>query len=674
MAQAEQKEAEAEASGRVVTLAGHFDIFVDRPLADMRTAYATSYVVVDRQFPAATLFAMVCMPEMTPRLEVLETLHGMRLEGMMVPLEWGVIDWPLSGRRVFAIVYDRPAGGQAIPSIDVPFAPVQEDDLIHNLMPPLVGSLKEFFPGGATHRAIRATNLYYRDVARRQLTFGDCCTTPPGLGQPILYETIESALANPWGRGNGQPSDDLFSFGVTLLLLLLGRNPVAHLNDAQLLEERINRGSYAAIVGNERLPTTMTEPIRGLLTDDAKERWSILDLELWVQGRRLSPKQPSLPKRATRGFEFSGGSYFTARSLAHAFARNPAAAAQTAKAQDFEIWLQRSLGDPDRTKMMGSALSDSHDIGAGSHDERLAARVSIALDPSGPVRYKGFAACIDGFGSALAGAFHGQGSSAVVAEAIAARLPVFWFSAQPGLRPEYVPILKSFERLRFHLDDRRPGYGPERILYELNQSIHCLSPLIEEQYVLDPQGVLAAVEITLERNPDQEMTIDRHLAAFIAARYKQASTEWFDELASSHPATRALGTLKVLAQLQYVRGPDIARHTAQRIARQLSAVVETFHNRARRRHMLDELPRLAARGNLTDLLALVDSVAERQRDALGFSAALREYSLVDRALEQWRIDQPRRPKRSALLGAKIASGAATFLAWGAVLVLLVVMN
>ncbi|HUN45765.1 MAG TPA: hypothetical protein VMU85_04565 [Stellaceae bacterium] len=674
MAQDGQIEGDAGGNGRVVTLAGHFDIFVDQPLPDLRTPYATAYAAVDRQFPATSLFAMICMPELPPRLEVLETLHGMRLEGMMVPLEWGVISWPLSGRRVFAVIYDRPAGGLAISSIDAPFAAIAEDELVHTVMPPLVFSLKEFFPAGATHRAIRATNLYYRDVGHRQLTFGDCCSTPPGLGQPILYETIESALSGPWGRGNGLPSDDLYSFGVTLLLLLLGRNPVAHLTDDQLLEEKINRGSYAAIVGNERLSTTMTEPIRGLLTDDPKERWSIQELELWVLGRRLSPKQPSLPKRATRGFEFSGGSYLTARALAHAFSRNPTVAAQILKGADFEIWLQRSLNDPERTKMVGSALSDVQDLGSGSQVERLVGRACIALDPQGPVRYKGFSASIDGFGSALAGAFRGQGSTAAIAESISARLPVFWFSAQPGLKPEHVPILKSFERLRFHLDDRRPGFGPERVLYELNLSVHCLSPLIEPYFVLDPHGVLPAIEAALERQPEQEMVIDRHLGAFIGARFKQAALEWFDELASSNPATRALGTLKVLTHLQAMRGPEAARHTSERIARQLPAVVETFHNRARRRHILDEIPRVAARGNLAELLALVDGVTERQRDALGFSAALREYGMLKRALEQWRADQPRRPKRSAQLGAQIASGAATFLAWGAVLIFLVIMS
>ncbi|HTZ77277.1 MAG TPA: serine/threonine protein kinase [Stellaceae bacterium] len=674
MAQAGQTEGEAGAGGRVATLAGHYDIFVDRPIAELQTSYAMAYVASDRQFPATNLFAMIGMAELPPRLEVLETLHGMRLEGMMVPLEWGVVPWPLTNRRVFAIIYDRPAGGLAFTSIDQPFEPIPEDELVHGLMPPMVYSLKEFFPGGATHRAIRATNLYYRDAAHRQLMFGDCCSTPPAYGQPVLYETIESGLAGPWGRGNGQPSDDLYSFGVTLLLLLLGRNPAAHLTDEQLLEEKINRGSYAAIVGNERLSSTMTEPIRGLLTDDPKERWSIQELELWVLGRRLSPKQPSLPKRATRGFEFSGGSYLTARALAHAFSRNPTVAAQTVKAPDFEIWLNRSLADPDRTKMMSSALSEAQDLGAGSQYERLAARAVIALDPVGPVRYKGFAACIDGFGSALAGSYRGQGATGPIAEAIASRLPVFWFSAQPGLKPEQVPILKSFERVRFHLEDRRPGFGPERVLYELNLSVHCLSPLIESYYVLDPHGVLPALEASLEKQPDQEMVIDRHLAAFIGARVKQAPLEWFDDLASSSPANRTLGTLKILSHLQSVRGPDIARNTCERVARQLPAVVETFHNRARRRQMLDEIPRVASRGSLAELLALVDSVAERQRDALGFSAAVREYAMVDRALEQWRADQPRRPKRSAQLGARIASGASTFLAWASVLILLVVMD
>jgi len=49
-------------------------------------------------------------------------------------------------------------------------------------------------------------------------------------------------------------------------------------------------------------------------------------------------------------------------------------------------------------------------------------------------------------------------------ETVLGRLPVFWFSAQPGLRPEQVPILKTFERLRLHLEDTRISEGAERAL------------------------------------------------------------------------------------------------------------------------------------------------------------------------------------------------------------------
>jgi len=70
-------------------------------------------------------------------------------------------------------------------------------------------SLQQFLTAGATHRAIRATNVFYKDLSRRHATLGDCCSAPAGLLQPIVYETIEGGLADPWGRGEGTPSDDL---------------------------------------------------------------------------------------------------------------------------------------------------------------------------------------------------------------------------------------------------------------------------------------------------------------------------------------------------------------------------------------------------------------------------------------------------------------------------------
>jgi hypothetical protein len=316
--------------------------------------------------------------------------------------------------------------------IDRPRGTLSDADLMNDILPPLVSSLQQFLEVGVTHRAIRATNIFYKDLSRRRTTLGDCCTAPAGLLQPLAYETIEGGLANPWGRGEGTPSDDLYALGVTMVCLSLGRNPVADLSDDQLIADKIARGSFAAIVRNERLSAAIIEPVRGLLTDDAKERWTIQDVDAWLHGRHFTPRQPTQAKRAMRPFEFEGEGYFTARALAHAFTRKPAAAVQVVKSPELEAWMQRSLGDPERVKAVASALSEGHDSTGPGLEERLVARVAIALDPAAPVRYKGFAATIDGFGAALAGAFRGQGSPALVAETVLGRLPVFWFWRNKG--------------------------------------------------------------------------------------------------------------------------------------------------------------------------------------------------------------------------------------------------
>jgi eukaryotic-like serine/threonine-protein kinase len=646
-----------------IRLGDRYEIYPDRPLLELRSSNAAGFVATDRERPAGNSFALVCDADLPPRHDMLTTVRGLRAEALLKPQDWGVVDWPPTGRRNFAIIFDRPPAGRVAQSMTEAIEPMSEDAIIHHLLPPIAAAMHELNGAGVTHRAIRPTNLFYRDASRRGVILGECVSAPPGAMQPVVCETIESGMAMATGRGVGAPGDDLYALGATLVFLLFGKYAVAALSDEELLAQKIARGSYAALLGGARPAGTLIEVLRGLLSDDPRERWTLPDLELWLEGRRQVTRQPMPVKRAARPFEFAGQPYYTARTVAHAFSRDPIAALRALKGPEFEVWMHRSLADEERSRLLKAALGEGHDVGLAGHDERLIARVCIALDPQGPVRYKGFAAAVDGFGNALVAAVRGRGSVQQIAEALAGRLPQFWFAAQPVLKPDQAPVLKAFERLRARIDDRRPGFGIERVVYEMNPKLHCLSPLIEADYVLEVGDVLAALERASQKRTNDEFQVDRHLAAFIASRYRLAGVDWYDALNSSDPGQRTLGVLYLLTRLQSLKGPAALPALAQRVARQLPLVVDRYHNRARRTRIMAELPKVVAKGNLAELLVLVDSADDRVRDIQGFQLAQREHAAIEREFDVLRIEAPKRPERASELGQRYAATAAGFLAW-----------
>ena len=666
--------AEIITSGSLPRLGERFEIDPERPIAELRQPHAPAFVARDRDRPAAAIFALICDAEALPRHDVLAALHGLRSPVLSMPRAWGVIDWPASRRRHFALLYDRPLGGRVAEAMSQTIAPIPEDALLHSVLPPLAAALRELAGAGLTHRAIRPTNLFFLDAERRQLAVGDCVSGPPAALQPVACEPIESGLAMPLGRGNGSSADDLYALGATLLFLLLGRMPAVALGAEQLLADKIARGSYNALLGAERLNGALAEAIRGLLADDPRERWGAQELETWLVGRRVSAKPPAIAKRATRPFDVGGQPCYTARAVAHGFARDPLAAMRAARAQDFQVWMQRALGDEERSKALAAALAESQAPGAAAHDDWLISRVACALDPAAPIRYRSVAVAIDGFGPALLAACRGDGSLQHLAETIRDRLPQFWLSVQPAFRPEHVPVLKTFERFRVHLEDRRPGHGVERVLYEMNPRLHCLSPAIEADCVLEAGDVLWALERASSGAKGDEFQLDRHLAAFIAARYRRAGVDWMDALNSGDAMQRVLGALYLLARLQAYKGPAAVPALAQRLARHLPATAERYHNRARRARIKAELPGVVARGNLVDLLSLVDAGTDRQLDAAGFHQAQREYLLIQRRLDNLRADAPRRPQAARDSGLRYAAHASSLMAWLIALATIVAMS
>ncbi|HIJ63612.1 MAG TPA: hypothetical protein HPQ04_13035, partial [Rhodospirillaceae bacterium] len=256
-----------KASSGTVTLRDRFSIMLGSPLPDLATPHAQAFVVEERRDNPRSLFALIVRPGYPARMQVFRSLKGIECPGLMVLVEWGVVDWPPAGRKVMAIIYERPMGGRVVALGANEFKRMDDADALRKVVVPLIAALKVLKGQGLVHRAIRPSNLFYATVEKDRVVLGDCATVPPAFEQPVIFEPIESALANPAGRGSGSPPDDVYSFGATLASLLQGRIPMATAADEAIVRMKVLQGSYTALVGEERLPLPMIEILRGSLCD-----------------------------------------------------------------------------------------------------------------------------------------------------------------------------------------------------------------------------------------------------------------------------------------------------------------------------------------------------------------------------------------------------------------------
>lgn len=648
---------ESVPAGPPITLRDRFLIFPTRPLPSLSTPSSQAYGVEDRRDPSRQLYALVCRPTLPSRIVAARALTDLQVPGFQALVDWGTVHWPAAGRCCFVVVYDRPLGPCLMSDPEAEFPRYGETEFVRNILSPLAGALKEIHSRGVTHRAIRLSNIFFLVGEREGIALGDCLTTPPAFDQPPLFETIASATCQPAGRGAGKVSDDWYSLGVVFMLLLLGRNPVAHLSDEELLARKIAVGSYSALVGDERLPVSLIEMLRGLLCDDANERWDADALGQWMDGRRLNPLQPHIAKRAKRPFGFADREFKTARELAFAFAERWEEAIPYVTDGRLELWLRRSIEDKEAAQQVATAVRDAT---TNMGDRRvlmdvMMARVSIILDPTGPIRYKNFAAMPDGFGNALAVMIAEGGDVRVFAEVILREIPSHWIAQQDEYSAEYSKLSAHFRDMRELLQQTGLGGGIERCLYETNADVPCMSPLVAEEYVYEIKSILAALNTAARKTDPKSWPIDRHLAAFIASRGSSDMSRQVMSLNDPTPQRATLAVLSLLASLQWRTGPEEAHGLASWLGGLVGPVIQSYHSRTRRRAMEREIPRLVRKGSLVELYRLLDDPDERRKDDEEFAWAKAQYLAAVREEADLQSANERREEIALMMGQQSAA-------------------
>jgi eukaryotic-like serine/threonine-protein kinase len=611
--------------GRVM-IGRDVEIFPNKPLDAFASFETRAFEAKDVRETAPQL-ALLCGRSRGPRITALGTYQSIKSPHLLKLRSAGVVHWKPEGRQLFALVFDMPPAKRLMQPDGSNVQRISGDRIMTAMIAPAIEVLRELNTSDIVHGGLSPENIFLAGAEGSEMAIlGECVSSAPGFRLNIAFETIERSMAQPSGRGPGTVKNDLYTLGISVVIALRGFNPFAGKTAEQILNNKIEHGTYACVVGSERISSDIVEFLRGVLHDNENDRWGLDDALRWLEGRRLSAKPPHITLTASRPYIFRDRKYWDLRTLAVSFAAHTSDASAALEKDNFSLWLKRNFEDRD----LETRIDKCREKEEGSSRERVVSSFCLALDPLAPVRYKGTSIFPSGFGTALADAMARDEDVQTHAELIALQLFNNWVNQRFEEIIDASTVITVFEKCRNFLAQKMPGYGMERIVYLLNKETVCLSGLLRDYYVLSPGHLLMALEGIAKSGKRPDQVLDRHMISFISVREPKMIDPHLGHIISHDRAYQLIGIVRTLAAIQ--RRFQIAPVPAlgDWLISLMAPAVERFHDQDLRQQVLQKLSTLTDSGNLNAILEMVDSPALVQDDQQRYAVARREFALLSR--------------------------------------------
>lgn len=568
------------------------------------------------------------------RAAALAALSGAPIANLLMPLAHGAVPMPSRDMGYF-VVCQAPPGRPLARDL----RPWPEAELIDMLMRPAAVALAELHGREATHRAIRLDNLFHAGPSD-PVTLGCAWAAPPASRQPSVYEPPYAAMCLPAGRGNGAPADDIYALGVLLIALALGRLPMAGMDEEAVLRAKLESGSYDALVGRAKLPNAVAELARSMLADDPEHRPSAVLLGDPVAARaRRAASRPQ--RRAQRPFAMGASPLYTARDLAHALVDNPDRASAQLRNGAIGTWLRRSVGDGTMASRMDEvcALRDQgHSVDDPRADAVMTACAVAVLDPLAPLAWRRLALWPDGLGPALNQALQTDPAQALaLTEIVTAEVPLAYGPLRPG-RSDMARLKAEARRMQPFAAVKPQQLAALRLNYALNPLAPCESPLLAGRWVYRLADILPALE-RAAAGPlrTKALPVDRHIAAFVAARRDERAQADLGALANLAAPADALAQLRLLARLQERTQPGKLPALTEWMAEAVMPATAKFQSQTRREAFAKSMAEVGKSGMLPTLASLVEDQQALTADKSGHQSAINRGIEIDiemRALQE----------------------------------------
>lgn len=614
--------AEAEKSSRPdidfkYLMKERFEIDFSKPIPWLDNNSATAYLVLDKIDISRKLFALICSNETSPRLSILPYLKSIDNASLMKLVEFGTVNNLPQKSRNMALIYNFPLGGKVFEKgfseYDLNNKPERFKSLVLNFL-----AIADIFKNyNITHRAIRPDNLYYRNADKTEIVIGDCAASFPAYHQPPAFETIESLFSDLSARGNGTDKNDIYSSGVTILSLLVGSEIKPDFPAAEILHHKIKTGSYLSLISGHKISGNLATVIKGLVHDNEELRWEYMQAHNFFDGKQVSYGQNINVETPKKAIIVNGSKVYMGTDVVYNLYNNIDEAYNLIINDKITDWVKNGLCNEKLGQQIENIVK-TEKVNPSNKDI-LVAKVCILINHNMPIKFKGFSFFPDGMAKAIFLAMKDKKSTKDFVEIFNAELIKTWYQEQEKLRSP-----ASAGELRAYISKREIGYGLERVIYDFDDDLPCISPLFGNEYVNGPQHVLRALNNEYKDNKGDVNPYDRTIIAYLRCKMGKKIEKYLIDLSSPRDDVRASAILNLYVSMQNKYGPPQLSNLARWLANYSKPIIQVYHNRKYQKYLERELLKVYKNGKLYEITNLLENEAALLKDRKEYANALNE--------------------------------------------------
>jgi hypothetical protein len=376
----------------------------------------------------------------------------------------------------------------------------------------------------------------------------------------------------------------------------------------------------------------MLELLEGLLTDRTSDRWTLNDVEDWLDNQKQSNKSQN-PSEAARSFDIGEYKCFTGRAVAHQIAQDWTQGAQLLTRDNaLETWVRRNLKNEELADRINTVIGYLNSINPINLTERnrILTQICLLLDREGPIRWETLTFMPDGFHQLIARSYLYQQDLVLIRDVFRHKLVSYW-----TLQNRNTKQANSVSNLYdiFYIPPQEDLFDEVifRLMYRLIPGLACLSTPLKSLNLAHPKVLLPYLDANLARNGHENLLSDPHVLAFLVSTASDTQSYPLLSKVTGHNP-QYIEKVKLFADAQRLHKIGPLPQIAQRLVDDAVGIWGSYKSLRLRQQQHTKAATTAEKGQISEVLAILNDQSAVTYDAQNFRQAQQEYALASQEI------------------------------------------